>query len=325
MTFTNDPPIIGDIALIPGQDEKADLDAPASQSGKVVVSQIPNISISSTTVVADQNERLSLDVQEGDVAIQTDTSESYIFTGGANVNVNWQLLQFDAVGGIQGKDIDPRDITPRDVTASGDVSGQNLTVSAAFNGADLSAASAGEALTADGNGNLSFASVGGDILSQMSEFLSQSNMAQVASSLSDMQDVINTGLLENVAVSQTAMAEVGFSQTAQTEILNSNTAVSVLNSKTTSFSFSTNEFTNGARKTIPETNENYPVYIKSANYTGYTGSDTVNEGWYDADNNYLGSSIGPTFVDTLKIGWDSAPGAPLDFETISGDIEAQTF
>jgi hypothetical protein len=162
MTFTSDPPVVGDITLIPGVDEKADLDAPAGSGGKLVIGQAPNITITETTVVADAAERLALDVQEGDIAIQTNTSQSFIFTGGPNLAPNWQVIQFDAVGGIQGEDIDPRDVTPRDVTASGDVSGQNLTIAAAFNGADVSAASAGESLTADGNGNLTFQEIGGD-------------------------------------------------------------------------------------------------------------------------------------------------------------------
>jgi len=155
MTFTQDPPAVGDISLIPNADEKADLDAPASQSGKVVVSQVPNISISSTTVVADAAERLALDVQEGDVAIQTNVSSSFIFTGGDNIAPNWEVLDFDAVGAISGEDI-----APNDINALGDILGQSIDVTT-VNGADTSAASAGEALTSDGSGNLSFASVGG--------------------------------------------------------------------------------------------------------------------------------------------------------------------
>jgi hypothetical protein len=92
------------------------------------------------------------------VAIQTNTSQSFIFTGGPNLAPNWQVIDFDAVGAIDGEDINPRDVTPRNVTASGDVSMQNLSVAAAFNGADVSAASVGEALTSDGSGNLLFSS-----------------------------------------------------------------------------------------------------------------------------------------------------------------------
>jgi len=141
MTFTQDPPAIGDISLIPNADEKADLNAPASQSGKVVVSQIPNISISSTTVVADAAERLALDVQEGDVAIQTNTSESFIFTGGDNLAPNWKVLQFDAVGGIDGEDITPGSI----------------------NGANIDTASNGQLLESDGSGNLQFSAPAGGV------------------------------------------------------------------------------------------------------------------------------------------------------------------
>jgi hypothetical protein len=213
MTFTTDPPIVGDIDLIPGQDEKADLNAPAGSGGKLVTGQIPNISISSTSVVADAAERLALDVQEGDVAIQTNVSSSFIFTGGDNVAPNWQIIDFDAVGAIGGEDI-----APSNVTASGNMSMQDLTVAGSINGADTSAAAAGEAITADGTGGFSFASVGGDTLSLMNEFLSQSNMQQVASSTADVQSVLNNGLIDNVLSNSTARTEFFNSSTAMNEV-----------------------------------------------------------------------------------------------------------
>jgi hypothetical protein len=220
MTFSTDPPAVGDISLIPNADEKADLNAPAGSGGKLVVGQAPNITITETTVVADAAERLALDVQEGDVAIQTNVSTSFIFTGGDNVANNWQTLDFDAVGAIAGEDI-----APGNVTASGNMSMQDLTVAGAFNGADTSAAAAGEALTSDGSGGFSFVSVGGDILTQMTDFLNQASMSQIAASASDMQDVINTGLIQNVAASSTAMQEVAASQTAMQEVTASETAM----------------------------------------------------------------------------------------------------
>jgi len=169
MTFTTDPPVVGDINLIPGQDEKADLNAPAGSGGKLVTGQVPNISISSTTVVADAAERLALDVQEGDVAIQSNTSESFIFTGGPNLAPNWQVIQFDAVGGIAGEDIAPNNINAQDVTASGDID------AASFANANLSGASAGELLGSDGSGNLQFTQPagGGD------EFINSASGIQV--------------------------------------------------------------------------------------------------------------------------------------------------
>jgi hypothetical protein len=139
MTFTQDPPAVGDISLIPNADEKADLNAPSGSGGKLVVGQAPNITITETSVVADAAERLALDVQEGDVAIQTNVSSSFIFTGGDNVAPNWQIIDFDAVGAIDGEDIDPSGIS----------------------GANINGASAGEKLESDGNGNLVFASAAG--------------------------------------------------------------------------------------------------------------------------------------------------------------------
>jgi hypothetical protein len=159
------------VALIPDSDEKADLDAPSGDAGKLVVSQAPNITITSTTVVADEAERLGLEVQEGDIAIQQDTTESFIFTGGANVAINWKLVQFDAVGGIDGEDISPRDIDGRNVVvtdidtdtlaAANSVTTGDLSVSGLLNGADVSTAGSGEALTSDGSGGFGFADVGG--------------------------------------------------------------------------------------------------------------------------------------------------------------------
>jgi len=171
MTQTNDPPLVASVALIPDSDEKADLDAPSDESGKLVVNQAPNITITSTTVVADQGERLALDPQEGDIAIQQDTTESFIFTGGANELANWQLVQFDAVGGIAGEDIAPRDIDGRNVlvndvstgtlSSSMTLTANDVTINGLLNGADTSGAAAGEALTSDGTGGFGFASVGG--------------------------------------------------------------------------------------------------------------------------------------------------------------------
>ena len=166
MTQTNDPPLVASVALIPDSDEKADLDAPSSQSGKLLVSQAPNITITSTSVVADQAERLALDPQEGDIAIQQDTTESFIFTGGANELANWQLVKFDAVGGIAGEDIAPRDIEGRNVVVTDidtdtidaiTLNSDNLATDS-LNGADLQNANAGEVLTSDGAGNASFSS-----------------------------------------------------------------------------------------------------------------------------------------------------------------------
>ena len=71
---------------------KADL----TEVGGVLVSeQVPDLAITNTFVVADEAERLALDVQEGDVAIQQDVDETYIFTGGDATNTaNWSQILF---------------------------------------------------------------------------------------------------------------------------------------------------------------------------------------------------------------------------------------
>jgi hypothetical protein len=141
MTFSTDPPAVGDISLIPNADEKADLNAPSDSGGKLVTAQAPNITITETTVVADAAERLQLDVQEGDVAIQTNVSTSFIFTGGDNVAPNWQELDFDAVGAIAGEDIEPSGIS----------------------GANIDMANAGQLIESDGSGGLQFGSPAGGV------------------------------------------------------------------------------------------------------------------------------------------------------------------
>lgn len=62
-------------------------------NGKVAASALPDLAITNTFVVADQNERLSLDAEEGDVAIQQDVDESYILTtSDPTVDSNWSEL-----------------------------------------------------------------------------------------------------------------------------------------------------------------------------------------------------------------------------------------
>jgi len=75
---------------------EADTKADLTEVGGVLVSeQVPDLAITNTFVVADEAERLALDVQEGDVAIQQDVDETYIFTGGDATNTaNWSQILF---------------------------------------------------------------------------------------------------------------------------------------------------------------------------------------------------------------------------------------
>ena len=67
----------------------ASLDA----TGKIPSSQLPAITINSTNVVADQAAMLALSANQGDVAVRTDVSQSYILaTTPASVLGNWQQL-----------------------------------------------------------------------------------------------------------------------------------------------------------------------------------------------------------------------------------------
>lgn len=75
--------------------EKGQADGYASldASGKVPTTQIPDLAITDTFVVADEAARLALDVQRGDVAVQTDTGETYILAGDDPSDLgDWVLL-----------------------------------------------------------------------------------------------------------------------------------------------------------------------------------------------------------------------------------------
>lgn len=89
-------------------------DGVAELNGDAVLpsSQVPPLSITETFTVADETERLALDVQEGDVAVQQDNSTTYLFTGGdPSLNENWSEIVFDVISEIAGKDIDPNLVT----------------------------------------------------------------------------------------------------------------------------------------------------------------------------------------------------------------------
>jgi len=88
-----------------GLDTKADL----TQSGGVLVaSQLPDLAITNIDVVADQSARLALNAEEGDVAIQTDISETFILsTNDPTVDSNWKKVKLDVLGAIDGQQITP--------------------------------------------------------------------------------------------------------------------------------------------------------------------------------------------------------------------------
>lgn len=68
----------------------ASLDA----NGKVLTTQVPPLAITEVFVVADEAARLALTAQEGDVAIQTDTSTTYIKNSGTSgTNADWNVIE----------------------------------------------------------------------------------------------------------------------------------------------------------------------------------------------------------------------------------------
>jgi hypothetical protein len=90
-------------------DTKADL---TSAGGVLVSSQLPQLSITNVDVVADETERLNLDAEEGDFAIQQDNDTSYILsTNDPSVDSNWVEIDFDAVSAIAGQAINPGSVS----------------------------------------------------------------------------------------------------------------------------------------------------------------------------------------------------------------------
>jgi len=76
--------------------------------GVLVSSQLPDLAITNIDVVADQSARLALNAEEGDVAIQTDISETFILsTNDPTVDSNWKKVQLDVLGAIDGQQITP--------------------------------------------------------------------------------------------------------------------------------------------------------------------------------------------------------------------------
>jgi hypothetical protein len=75
--------------------------ASLDSDGKLPTSQLPPLSITSVFVVASEAEQLALTVQEGDVAIRTDESKSYIALNDVNASLSdWQELLSPTTGVI---------------------------------------------------------------------------------------------------------------------------------------------------------------------------------------------------------------------------------
>jgi hypothetical protein len=80
----------------------ASLDA----GGKVPASELPDIAISDTSVVASEAAMLALTAEVGDIAVRTDVNKTFILkTAGASILANWQelLTPTDAVTSVDGQ------------------------------------------------------------------------------------------------------------------------------------------------------------------------------------------------------------------------------
>lgn len=80
--------------------------APLDAASKIPTQYLPALAITSTFVVNSQAAQLALDAQEGDVAVRTDQSRTYIQNGGsAGTMADWTLLQTppDMVQSVNGQ------------------------------------------------------------------------------------------------------------------------------------------------------------------------------------------------------------------------------
>lgn len=80
--------------------------APLDAARKIPTQYLPALAITSTFVVNSQAAQLALDAQEGDVAVRTDQSRTYIQNGGnAGTMADWTLLQTppDLVQSVNGQ------------------------------------------------------------------------------------------------------------------------------------------------------------------------------------------------------------------------------
>jgi len=74
--------------------------------GKIPTSQLPDLSLTSTNVVDNENDQLALTLEEGDVVVRTDLNKTFIHNGGtAGDMTDFQelLSPTDAVSSVNGK------------------------------------------------------------------------------------------------------------------------------------------------------------------------------------------------------------------------------
>lgn len=96
----------------------ADGVAELDSNGTVASSQVPDLAITRTHSVSDEAERLALAVEEGDIAVQTDTETTYIFTGGdPSVSDNWTAIVVNVVDEIDGEVITPNTVDSETIEA----------------------------------------------------------------------------------------------------------------------------------------------------------------------------------------------------------------
>lgn len=85
---------VSSTALSTSEKGAADGVAELDSSSKILSSQLPSLTITETDVVADKTERLALDAEKGDVAIQQDKNQSYILKGtDPTLDSEWTVLQ----------------------------------------------------------------------------------------------------------------------------------------------------------------------------------------------------------------------------------------
>jgi hypothetical protein len=85
---------INSTAISPNEKGAADGVAELDSSAKIPTAQLPSIAVTETDVVADQTERLALDAETGDIAVQQDENQSYILKGSdPSLDSEWAILE----------------------------------------------------------------------------------------------------------------------------------------------------------------------------------------------------------------------------------------
>ena len=106
-------------------------------NGKLDSAQLPSLAITDVYVVANQAAMLALSAEQGDVAVRTDISKTFILSNSVpSVLANWVELKSPAAAGGGGGGFDPL-AKPDAVSYIYDAAGRVSVVTSTYSGIDL--------------------------------------------------------------------------------------------------------------------------------------------------------------------------------------------